>query len=135
MDFIFPDTTRPAGHYSPAVVHAGLVYVSGQLPIRPGQTEHIIGPVGEQTEQTLRNVQRVLQAAGSDLQHVLQMTIYVSDGELWGEVNAAYARVMGEHRPARAIVPVKVLHYGYQVEMQAIAALATPEHTAEYQVP
>ncbi len=135
MDFIVPGNTPPAGHYSPGVVHNGLVYVSGQLPIKPGQAEHVIGTIEEQTEQTLRNVQRVLQAAGSDLEHVLQMTIYVSDGELWGKVNATYARIMGDHRPARAVVPVKDLHYGYQIEIQAIAALAPPSHTAEYQVP
>lgn len=135
MDYIYPDDTRPAGHYSPGVVHNGLVYVSGQLPIVPGQKEHVIGTIAEQTEQTLRNVQRVLQAAGSDLAHVLQMTIYVSDGAFWGEVNEAYKRVMGEHRPARAVVPVKDLHYGYQVEIQAIAAINPPQHTAEYKLP
>jgi 2-iminobutanoate/2-iminopropanoate deaminase len=52
------------------------------------------------------------------------MTIYISDISLWGGVNVAYARVMGAHRPARAVVPVKDLHYGYQIEMQAIAAVA-----------
>ena len=50
------------------------------------------------------------------------MTIYISDIELWGGVNTAYARVMGSHKPARAVVPVKDLHYGYQIEIQAIAA-------------
>ncbi|MFP5355885.1 MAG: RidA family protein [Gemmatimonadota bacterium] len=47
----------------------------------------------------------------------------MSDISLWGEVNVAYARVMGSHKPARAVVPVKELHYGYQIEIQAIAAL------------
>ncbi len=122
MEFIVPGEL-PVGHYSPGVVHNGLVFVSGQLPIKPGQKEHVVGSIEEQTEQTLRNVQRVLQAAGSDLDKVLQMTVYVSDGELWGPVNATYARIMGSHRPARAIVPVKDLHYGYQIEIQAIAAV------------
>ena len=70
----------------------------------------------------LKNVEAVLNAAGSDLSRVLQMTIYISDIELWGKVNETYARVMGEHRPARAIVPVKDLHFGTQIEIQAIAA-------------
>jgi enamine deaminase RidA (YjgF/YER057c/UK114 family) len=52
------------------------------------------------------------------------MTIYISDIALWGEVNAVYQRVMGAHRPARAVVPVKELHYGYQIEIQAIAAVS-----------
>lgn len=113
----------PAGHYSQAIVHNGFVFVAGQLPIVPGQKEHRVGPIGEQTERTLRNVEAILHAAGSGLERVVQMTIYISDGELWGEVNAAYSRVMGDHKPARAVVPVKDLHYGYQIEIQAIAAV------------
>ena len=81
------------------------------------------GAIEEQTELALRNVEAVLRAAGSDLDHVLQMTIYISDIELWGKVNEVYARVFGDHRPARAIVPVKDLHFGTQIEIQAIAAV------------
>lgn len=114
---------RPGGHYSQGMVHNGVVYVAGQLPMVPGSKEHHVGTMGEQVEQTLRNVEAVLVAAGSGLDRVLQMTIYVSDIELWGEVNEAYARVMGDHKPARAVVPVKDLHFGYQVEIQAVAAV------------
>ncbi len=113
----------PAGHYSQAIVHEGLVFVAGQLPIRPGQRDASVGSIEEQTEQTLRNIETILDAAGSALDRVLQMTIYVSDMALWSRVNASYALVMGEHRPARAVVPVKELHHGYQIEIQAIAAL------------
>ncbi len=81
------------------------------------------GDIGEQTELALRNVEAVLNAGGSDLNHVLQMTIYVSDMELWDDVNAAYKKVLGEHRPARATVPVKDLHFGTKIEIQAIAAV------------
>ena len=114
----------PAGHYSQAIVHGGLVYVAGQLPIDPAQPEHHLGPIEEQTEQTLRNVGEILKAAGSSLGQVVQMTIYVSDISLWGRINAVYAREMGDHRPARAVVPTRDLHYGYQIEIQAIAAVA-----------
>lgn len=113
----------PKGHYSPAVEHNGLIFVSGQLPMDLVSREPFTGPIGQQTELALRNVEAVLQAAGSDLQSVLQMTIYVSDMELWHSVNAAYARVMGDHRPARAIVPVRDLHFGTMIEIQAIAAV------------
>jgi 2-iminobutanoate/2-iminopropanoate deaminase len=113
----------PGGHYSQGVVHAGVVYVAGQLPMRPGSADRTVGTMAEQAEQTLRNVEAVLVAAGSSLDKVLQMTIYISDIALWGEVNAVYARVMGAHKPARAVVPVKELHFGYQIEIQAIAAL------------
>jgi 2-iminobutanoate/2-iminopropanoate deaminase len=119
-----PNTPPPAGHYSPGMVHNGFVFVSGQLPIVPGQTEHKIGTIEEQTEQCLRNVERVLVAAGSSLRHCVQMTIYVSDGDFWSRVNATYAKVLGDHRPARAVVPVKELHFGYQIEIQAVGVVA-----------
>ncbi len=70
-----------------------------------------------------QNVGEILKAAGSDLSRVLKITIYISDIELWSAVNSVYAKVMGEHRPARAIVPTKELHYGFLIEIEAIAAV------------
>lgn len=118
------DQPQPKGHYSPGVEHNGIVYVSGQLPMSLDTREPFTGAIEEQTELALRNVEAVLNAAGSDLKNVLQFTIYVSDMELWGAVNKKYAEVMGDHRPARAIVPVKDLHFGTQIEIQAIAAVS-----------
>ncbi len=112
---------KPKGHYSPGIEHHGIVYVSGQLPMTFDTREPFTGDIGEQTELALRNVEAVLREAGSDLSRVMQMTIYVSDIELWDRVNETYARVMGDHRPARAIVPVKELHFGTKIEIQAIA--------------
>lgn len=124
MDQIYlKDSPKPAGHYSPGIVHDGLVFVSGQLPMDLVTREPFTGSIEEQTELALRNVEAVLHEAGSDLEHVLQMTIYVSDMELWGEVNKSFAKVLGDHRPARAIVPVKDLHFGTKVEIQAIASV------------
>ena len=114
---------QPKGHYSPGIVHNGLVYVSGQLPMDLETRQPFTGSVEEQTELALRNVEAVLKEAGSDLSQVLQMTIYVSDIELWAAVNEAYARVMDEHRPARAMIPVKDLHFGTKIEIAAIAAV------------
>jgi len=116
------DAPTAAGHYSQAIVHNGVVYVAGQLPIDPKDKNRPVGSIEEQTERTLRNVEAILVAAGSGLDRVLQMTIFISDIELWGGVNTAYSRVMGSHKPARAVVPVNDLHYGYQIEIQAIAA-------------
>lgn len=118
-----PNQPLPKGHYSPGIVHEGLVYVSGQLPMDLVTREPFAGDIETQTELALRNVEAVLKEAGSDLQHVLQMTIYISDIELWGKVNEVYARVLGDHRPARAIVPVKDLHFDTKIEIQAIAAV------------
>ncbi len=114
---------RPAGHYSPGIVHDGLVYVSGQLPLDLETRAPFAGDIGTQTELALRNVERVLHAAGSSLDQVVQMTMYISDIELWSKVNEVYARVMGDHRPARAVIPVKELHFDTKIEIQAIAAI------------
>jgi reactive intermediate/imine deaminase len=115
---------QPKGHYSPGVEHEGLIFVSGQLPMDLETREPFTGDIEGQTELALRNVEAILREAGSDLQNVLQMTIYISDIELWGAVNKKYAEVMGDHRPARAIVPVKDLHFDTKIEIQAIATKA-----------
>jgi 2-iminobutanoate/2-iminopropanoate deaminase len=113
----------PAGHYSQAVVHNNLVFISGQLPIVPETGEKLTGPVAEQTLQVLKNINEIVKAAGSDLSRILKITVYISDIEQWAEVNKAYSSFFGEHKPARAIVPVKDLHYGCMIEMDAIAAI------------
>ncbi|MSR07843.1 MAG: RidA family protein [Gemmatimonadetes bacterium] len=120
-----PNAPTPAGHYSQAVVHGGLVFVAGQLGINPKDPKAPPGSIEAQTEQTLRNLEAILIAAGSGLDQVLSVTVYVSDIELWGAVNQVYVRMMGSHKPARAVVPVKDLHYGYQVEIQATAAVGS----------
>lgn len=122
MKAIQPETMpRPAGHYTPGMVANGLVFVSGQLPTDPATGKVVPGGISAQTERALRNVELVLQAAGSGLDRVVQLTIYISDGELWGSVNEVVAQVMGPHRPSRAIIPVSPLHYGSLLEIQAIA--------------
>lgn len=128
MKFIStPNAPTPAGHYSQAVVHGGLVYVAGQLPLDPSDPSRAPGNIEEQAGRALANVSAILTAAGTTLDHVIQMTIYVSDVALWGKVNAVYARIMGDHRPARAIVPVGDLRHGMLIEIQAIAALEPDE--------
>ena len=114
---------EPKGHYSPAVEHNGLIFVSGQLPRNAETGEVETGAIEAQTELALRNVEQILFEANSDLNHVLQFTIYVSEMELWDKVNETYARILGEHKPARAIVPVKDLHFETKIEIQAIAAV------------
>ncbi len=117
-----PNAPTAAGHYSQGIKHNGLVFVSGQLSIDPKTGEKKLASIEEQTEQALRNVEGILKAAGSDLSRVLKMTVYVADIELWGVVNSVYAKVMGENRPARAIVPTGALHHGFLIEIEAIAA-------------
>ena len=118
-----PDAPKPAGHYSQAVVHGNMVYVSGQLPIVPGTGEKCTGPIEEQTAQALRNVSAILKAAGSDLSRVVKTTVYVSDISLWDRVNAVYAELFKDHCPARAVVPTRDLHFGFLVEIDAVAVV------------
>lgn len=118
-----PDTPAPKGHYSPAVKHNGLIFVSGQLPMNHQTGEVETGAIELQTEIALRNVEAILKEANSDLNHVLSVTIYVSEMDDWAAVNEVYRRILGEHKPSRAIVPVKDLHFGTKIEIQAIAAV------------
>lgn len=119
-----PKAPQPGGHYAQAIVHNGLVYVSGQLPIDPGTRERNRGCIEDQTELVLSNLAAILEAAGSRPDLVIQTTIYISDINVWDRVNAVYARFFGEHRPARAIIPTRELHFGVQIELDAIAAVA-----------
>ena len=112
----------PAGHYSQAMVHQDIVYVAGQLPFDPQDPETLPDDPGKQTRNALNNVRAILEAAGSSLNQVLQMTIYVTDIDHWPAVNTAYADIMGDHKPARAVVPVRDLKSGCLLEVQVIAA-------------
>lgn len=114
----------PAGHYSQAVEHNGLIFVSGQLPVKSETSEKITGTIEEQTDQAIKNLQAILEDAGSSLQNVLKTTVYVSDIALWDRVNKVYASWFGDHKPARAVVPTRELHFGFKVEIEAIAKKA-----------
>lgn len=113
----------PAGHYSQAIVHSGLVYVSGQLPIDPLTGEKKKGPIEDQTKQVLNNLSAILKASGSSLDKVLKVTIYISNVSQWEKVNEVYSKFFGDHRPARAMVPTRDLHFGFKIELEAIAAI------------
>jgi len=118
-----PDAPRPKGHYSQAIVHAGLVYVAGQLATDPRNPDAPPGDAGQQTRLIFRNIAAILDAAGSSLDRLLQVTIYVSDLDAWPAVNEAFAEALGDHRPTRAVVPVGKLGGGRDVEVVAIAAV------------
>jgi 2-iminobutanoate/2-iminopropanoate deaminase len=119
-----PNAPKPAGHYSQGVVYNGMVFVSGQLSIDPTTGEKRLGSIEEQTEQALKNVQGILEAAGSGWSNVLKMTLYVADINLWDAVNKVYIRILGENRPARAVIPSGPLHHGFLIEIDAVAATA-----------
>jgi len=118
-----PDAPRPKGHYSQAIVHGGIVYVAGQLAIDPQNPDADPGDAGAQARLIFRNIAAILDAAGSSLSRLLQVTIYVSDIGSWPSVNEAFAEALGDHRPTRAIVPVSNLALAWDVEVVAIAAV------------
>jgi len=122
MKKIFTDKApTPAGHYSQAIVSNGMVYVSGQLAIQADGTKLIGHPIEEQTRLIFTNIAAILEGAGSAMDAIVRATIYISDGEKWGAVNKTYIDIFGDHKPARAVVPTRDLHYGLDIEVTVIA--------------
>lgn len=123
-----PDGPVAGGHYSHAVVHGGLVFIAGQLPIEPGTGRRLTGEsIEAQTRRALENMDAALRAAGSRRDLVLKTTVFVTDIALWDRVNAVYAEFFGGHRPARSIVPTMPLHFGFNIEIEAVAVVAEAE--------
>jgi len=114
--------SRPVGPYSPGVVFDRLVFVSGQGAVDPA-TGKMVGPdIESQTEQVLKNVAAILEAAGSSLQHVLRSTVFLKDIGEFARMNAVYGRMFGDHRPARTTVQAAALPSPeLRVEIDAIA--------------
>ncbi len=122
---VVPQTLPPpAGHYSPVVVHGGLAYVSGQLPVSREGRLPPDAAFETQARMVIANVQAALESVGSSLDRVVRCTVYVSDVADWPVFNRIYAEAFGEHKPARTVVPVGPLHYGYRVEMDAIGVVS-----------
>ncbi len=113
---------KPAGPYSPGVIFEKLIFVSGQGAVDPA-TGELSGPdVESQTEQVLKNIAAILEAAGSSLQHVLRCGVFLTDIGEFPRMNAVYGRMFGENRPARTTVQVAALpRTGLKVEIDAVA--------------
>jgi 2-iminobutanoate/2-iminopropanoate deaminase len=121
IEFILtPNASPPGGHYSQATVFDNLIFTAGQLAIT-STGERLNGPIEEQALQALKNIKAIVEAAGSDLNHVLKTTVFISDISLWPKVNQVYSEFFGNHKPARSIIPVKELNHGFMIEIEAIA--------------
>ena len=118
-----PGLPTPGGHYSHVVVANGFVFVSGQLPITASGEKLADRPFEVQAEQVLRNLEQALLAAGSGIEKLTQVRVYVDDIANWPAFNGIYARWSGNARPARTVVPTGPLHFGVKVEIEAIAIL------------
>jgi 2-iminobutanoate/2-iminopropanoate deaminase len=124
MKKIFPESMPvPKGYYSPAVVHNGTVYVSGQLAINE-KGEPQISSIEDEVRQCMKNIETILKASGSDLQHILKVNVFIADISNWPTFNQVFAEIMGDHRPARIVVPCNQLNYGCGIEIDCIAAVA-----------
>lgn len=119
-----PALAAPRGHYSHVAIGGGLAFVSGQLPLDERGEPRADLSLADQATLALRNAQAALAAAGCGWQDVLKVTVYLAGVEHWPAFDAVYRQVLGEARPARAVVPVPALHYGVLVEVEAVAVPA-----------
>lgn len=118
-------TNYPAPHspYSHAVIAGGFVFVSGQISVRPGgdPTQVVGQTMQEQTRQALRNVQTILEAAGTSLDRAVKITVLLARGDLYKEMNEAYAEFFPGRKPARSMVRFGADIPGVLVAIEAIA--------------
>lgn len=110
--------------YSQAIRAGGFVFVSGQLALRPGETELTEGGIREQTEQILVNLGAILEAAGSGLDRLVKTTVFLQNLDDFAGMNEVYARHVGDLPPARSTVEVAALPSGALVEIEAIATVS-----------
>lgn len=127
-----PAAPAAIGPYSQAVVHDGLVYCSGQIPLDPASGGVVGTNITAQTRQVLANLDAVLKAAGSGRHRVIRTTVYLRDMAEFAAMNEVYADFFGSARPARATVAVAGLPKDVRVEIDCIAAIneATTSTTA-----
>ena len=115
---------KAIGPYSQAIRANGLVFCSGQIPIDPATGKFVAGGIAEQTEQVLKNLSAVLEAAGSSLERVVKTTVFLADMAEFAEMNEVYGRFFTGQTPARATVAAAGLPRDARVEIEAVA-LAT----------
>jgi len=114
----------PVGPYSQAILHEGLLYASGQIPLDPATGQLVEGGIEAQTEQVFANLQAVLAAVGATMDDVVRAGIYLTDLSAFPKVNAIYARhFVRDPKPARSTVGVAALPLGAQIEVDCIARI------------
>ncbi|MGN4126767.1 RidA family protein [Lysinibacillus sphaericus] len=122
MKLIFIDK-EPTGHYTPGIISNGHLYISGQTSADPVTGKPATGGIQAETLMALQKMEAVLQASELTKEAVVLCRVYITSSDLWGEVNEAYAKFFGEHKPARSIIPIKELNHGCLIELEAIAEL------------
>lgn len=117
-----PKAPAAIGPYSQAIEVNGFVFASGQIPIDPATGNFVQGGIKEQTRQALLNAQAILQEAGTDLNHVVKTTVYLSDIANFADMNEVYSQFFAAPYPARSAVAVRDLPKGALVEIEVLAA-------------
>lgn len=123
------DAPESIGPFSQGIVQENTIYVSGQGPIDPDTGEIVGASPGEQTRQTLENVEAILKAAGASLADVVKTTVFINDMRYYDEVNEVYAELLSEPYPARSAIEVVKLPVDIDVEIEVTAAV--PDHQLE----
>ena len=126
MPLNFVSTARAPkaiGPYSQAVRANGFLFTAGQVALDPEKGELVAGGIAEQTARALENIGAILSAAQSDFSQVVKTTVFLVDMADFTAMNEVYARVFGDHRPARSTVAVAALPRGARVEIEVIAIL------------
>ena len=118
---IAPKAPAALGPYSAAIRVGELIFTSGQIPADPATGELAPGGIAQQTEQSLKNLSAVLEAAGSGLDQVIKTTCFLTDMADFAAFNAAYGKYFSDHKPARSTVAVKALPKGALVEIECVA--------------
>jgi 2-iminobutanoate/2-iminopropanoate deaminase len=126
---IIATTNAPGavGPYSQGIRTDQFVFTAGQIPLDPATGSLVEGPIEDQTRRVLDNVRAVLQAAGSGLDRVVKMTVFMTDFGDFKRMNAVYAEYFPDAPPARSAVQVSALPLGVDIEMEAIALIANYE--------
>jgi 2-iminobutanoate/2-iminopropanoate deaminase len=118
-----PDAAKPIGPYSPAIRAGNLLFISGQVGFNPATGALVDGDISAQTDQVMRNIGALLQAAGTDFGHVVRTTVYLADMGEFAKMNEVYARYVVDPPPARSTVQVARLPRDARVEIDVIAVV------------
>jgi 2-iminobutanoate/2-iminopropanoate deaminase len=111
------------GPYSQGIIHNGMVFTAGQIPLDPATGQLIEGDIAAQTTRVMQSLQAILESAGASLGSVIKTTVFLQDMGDFAAMNAVYAEFFGEHKPARSTVQAARLPRDVKVEIEAIAAV------------
>ncbi|MFT5210562.1 MAG: 2-iminobutanoate/2-iminopropanoate deaminase [Flavobacterium sp.] len=108
--------------FSEAVAFGDLLFLSGQIGMRPGESALVKGGVQAETRQTMLNIKRTLEKYGSSMNRIIKCTIFLGDMRQWADMNIAYLEALGDHRPARSALGANGLALNASVEIECIAS-------------